>query len=163
MASVSAVALLKATTLLAVLAILLLPSSARCRSRAPAPAPAPGPLPPAPTGVRCSDCPAYCAGAAKGLCGRYCGDRQPPPGCDDCRSAVLQGCTACCGAGGGCSNGTVGGRDCGTCDYCGGTGGCGGVVESRCQGACTVNLRACEDCRAVEERRCSASCNSNCV
>ncbi|XP_024310789.1 keratin-associated protein 5-2-like [Brachypodium distachyon] len=169
MASGSA-ALLKATTLLAVLAMLVLPSSARCQSsRASAPAPAPAPPPPAPApapapvGLRCRDCPAYCAAAvaATASCGKYC---DPPPICDSCKSRALQECTACCGTGGGCSSTTGGGGDCGACDYCG-SGGCDGHVESRCrQGACYVNDGACKGCIDIEEQHCiDYYCNSHCI
>ncbi|XP_010239027.1 chorion class high-cysteine HCB protein 13-like [Brachypodium distachyon] len=164
MASLSAAKLLKATTLLAVvLAMLVLPTSARYRSRAPAPAPAP-----AGVIVRCSECPAYCAAAvaAAGLCGKYC-DPPSSTSCDGCRSMVLQYCTACCVAGGGCSSSSsTAASGCGACNYCGGRG-CAGEVQRACeqpQGACRVEDEgACKGCRAREEEHCNEYCKSNCV
>uniref|UniRef100_M8BIG6 Uncharacterized protein n=1 Tax=Aegilops tauschii TaxID=37682 RepID=M8BIG6_AEGTA len=109
----------KATTIAAVLAMLVLPSLGRCPSLgqeelAVAPAPA----------MRCSECGPHCTEMCRvsvpPKCSRYC----DVPSCEDCRSAAIRDCRARCKAGG--------------CD-------CDGNATRSCASSCSGSS-SCADC-----------------
>ncbi|CAM0942867.1 unnamed protein product [Alopecurus aequalis] len=144
----------KAAAVVAVLALLVLPSFGRCPSLGPAPPalapvtpPAPAPVPaPAPGTISCNDCYAplvpacesNCSASMTAACSSFC---DPPPGCDKCRSDA-SACIACC--------------DAGTCNC-----DCKAMGDD-CRGECYVQYKGCQDCQSGYMNQCMGDCLKDC-
>ncbi|KAF6987327.1 hypothetical protein CFC21_004982 [Triticum aestivum] len=127
---------LKAATIAAILATLVLPSLGRCQSvgqeelvTAPAPA------------MRCSECGPHCTEMCRVSVPPKCSQDCDVPSCEDCRSAVIRDCRARCKAGG--------------CD-------CDGYATQSCTGSC-FGSSSCSDCMRLTGKQCTSDCNSKCA
>ena len=114
------------------------------------------------TGPLCRDCSSQCDTNCSAIvaanCSSYC---NPPPGCDGCKTLVLQMCQDCCNSNGTstlscCKNDCIG--DCGTC----GCTSCDIAVQNSCMFACKPNYSACYACTNAVRQQCLTSCNSDC-
>ncbi|KAI5021371.1 hypothetical protein ZWY2020_055216 [Hordeum vulgare] len=134
---------LKAATMAAMLAVMVLPSMGRCPSLGKEElgatmTPASGPA----RAMRCSECGPHCT--------ELCGVSVPPkcrkdcdiPSCEeDCRSAAISKCRA------GCSTGS--------CD-------CEGEATRSCYASCSGSS-SCSDCMRLTSKQCTSDCNSKCA
>jgi hypothetical protein len=113
------------------------------------------------TGPLCSDCASLCYTNCSAVAAAECGsDCNTPPGCDGCKTTVVQYCQDCCNSNGTstyscCDNGCIG--DCGTC-------GCTScdVVLIKCRSACNPNYSGCQACSDAVRHQCETSCNTAC-
>ncbi|KAM3405818.1 hypothetical protein ACQJBY_000068 [Aegilops geniculata] len=133
---------LKAATIAAMLAMMILPIVGRSLSLGQeelvtTPAPASGPS----CAMRCSecgpDCTEMCRVSVPPKCRKYC----DVPSCEDCRSAAIGKCKA------GCTTGS--------CD-------CDGEATRSCYGSCSGSS-SCADCMRLTSEQCTSDCNGKCA
>ena len=131
---------LKAATIVAMLAMVILPSVGSSPSLGQeelvtTPAPASGPA----LAKRCSECDPHCTEMCRvsvpPKCRKYC----DVPSCEDCRSSAIGKCRA------GCTTGS--------CD-CDGT--------RSCYGSCSGSS-SCADCMRLTSEQCTSECNGKCA